>query len=125
MARLVLVADDNSDNILLIKRILRRSGLDLEYLEAHGGEEAVKLATDRMPELILLDMKMPDMDGYQAAAALRASDATKHIPLVAVTAQAMIGDREKAIEAGCDEYLAKPIDPLQLMATVKKYLADK
>lgn len=125
MPHLILVADDNADNILLIKRMLRRSGLELEYLEAHSGQDALRLATDRVPELILLDMKMPDMDGYQTASALRASQATSHIPLIAVTAQAMIGDKERAIQAGCSEYITKPIDVDLLIQTVKRYLVQK
>jgi len=123
MAHLLLIADDNADNILLIKRILRRTGLDIEYLETQTGRETFNLATGRMPDLILLDLKMPDMDGYETATALKSQGATKNIPIVAVTAQAMLGDREHALSAGCDDYLTKPVDALLLMDTVKKYLS--
>ncbi len=125
MPNLILVADDNPDNILLLKRVLRRTGLELEILEANSGRDTIRLAIDRLPELILLDMKMPDMDGYQTAAALRGDETTENIPIVAVTAQAMLGDREKAIEAGCSEYVTKPIDAALLTETVKRYLAKK
>jgi two-component system, cell cycle response regulator DivK len=123
MPHLVLIADDNADNILLLRRIIRRSGIECEYIDAQSGREALKLATERNPELILLDMKMPDMDGYEAAAALRSNEPTKHIPVIAVTAQAMLGDKERALAAGCDEYMTKPVDPALLIETLKKYLS--
>ncbi len=123
MPKLVLLADDNADNILLIRRMLKRSGLDIEIIDVQSGREVLKLAIERMPEVILLDMKMPDMDGYEAASMLKSSDATKHIPVIAVTAQAMIGDKEKAFQAGCNEYLTKPVDSALLIDTLKKYLS--
>jgi len=123
MPHLVLIADDNTDNILLLKRILRRSGLELEYAEAQTGRQALEIIKERKPELILLDMKMPDMDGYETVAALRAGESAGHIPVVAVTAQAMLGDKERALSAGCDEYLIKPVDPSLLIQTIKKYLS--
>jgi len=124
MPRVVLIADDNADNILLIRRILRRSGMDLEIVEAHGGRDALQLATEKLPEIILLDMKMPDMDGYQAATAIKAGETTKNIPVIAVTAQAMMGDREKALEAGCSEYITKPVDAALLIETLKRFLNE-
>jgi len=120
----ILIADDNADNILLIKRILRRSALDVEFLDAQSGREALDLACQRLPRIVLMDMKMPGMDGYEAATALKSDERTKAIPVIAITAQAMIGDREKALHAGCDEYLMKPIDPIRLVEIVKKYLKD-
>ncbi len=123
MPHLVLIADDNADNILLLRMIIRRSGIECEYIDAQSGREALKLATERNPELILLDLKMPNMDGYEAAAALRSKEPTKHIPIIAVTAQAMLGDKERALAAGCDEYMTKPVDPVLLVETVKKYLS--
>lgn len=122
MAHLVLIADDNADNILLARRILRRSGIEFEFIDAHTGREVMHLANERKPELILLDMKMPDVDGYEAAAALKGSESTRNIPIIAVTAQAMLGDRERALAAGCDEYMTKPIDPALLIETMKKYV---
>lgn len=125
MPHIVLIADDNADNILLMRRLLRRAGKECECIEAQSGREAVRLAIENKPDLILLDMKMPDMDGYEAAAALKANESTRGIPVVAVTAQAMMGDRERALEAGCDEYLTKPIDPPLLIETLKKYLSGE
>jgi two-component system cell cycle response regulator DivK len=125
MARLVLIADDNVDNILLLKKILRRSGMDLEFLDAQTGRDALELAMRNKPDLILLDMKMPDMDGYETAAAVRLSEGINGVPIIAVTAQAMVGDKERALQAGCNEYLAKPIDPLYLIDLTKKYLSGR
>lgn len=125
MSHLVLIADDNADNILLMRRILRRSGIECEFIDAQTGREALRLAGERKPELILLDMKMPDMDGYETAGALKGNESTKHIPVVAVTAQAMLGDRERALGAGCDEYMTKPVDPVLLIQTLKKYISGE
>ncbi|HUI31425.1 MAG TPA: response regulator [Candidatus Acidoferrales bacterium] len=125
MSYLILIADDNVDNILLIKRILKRSSLNLEFMDAETGRDAIELAMRRKPDLILLDMKMPNMNGYEAAAALRLSEGTNTIPIIAVTAQAMLGDKERALQAGCNEYLTKPLDPILLIDTVKRYLAGK
>jgi CheY-like chemotaxis protein len=125
MPKLVLIADDNADNILLIKKILRRSGVDIEFMDARTGRDALELAMRRKPDLILLDMKMPNMDGYEAAAAVRLSEGISGVPIIAVTAQAMLGDKERALQAGCNEYLTKPIDPMSLIDSVKKYLSGE
>ena len=125
MSKLVLIADDNVDNILLLKRILKRTGMDIEFIEAQTGREALELALTKKPDVILLDLKMPNMDGYETAAALRLSEGMNTVPIIAVTAQAMVGDKERALRAGCNEYLTKPVDPLVLIDTVKKYLTIK
>lgn len=125
MPKLVLIADDNVDNILLLKRILKRAGTEIEFIDAQTGRDALELALRRKPDLILLDMKMPNMDGYETAAALRLSEGISSVPIIAVTAQAMLGDKERAIQAGCNEYLTKPVDPILLIEIVKKYLAEK
>lgn len=124
MSKLVLIADDNADNILLIKRILKRSALDIEFVDAQSGREALELAARKKPQLILLDLKMPDMDGYEAAAVLKSNEETKGIPIIAVTAQAMLTDKERALQAGCNEYFTKPIDSAPLIDMVRKYLSD-
>ncbi|MFZ1082303.1 MAG: response regulator [Candidatus Kryptoniota bacterium] len=124
MPKLVLVADDNVDNISLIRAILKRSALDVEIVDVQTGREVLEFVAKRIPEIILLDMKMPDMDGYETAVALKSNDQTKHVPIIAVTAQAMIGDREKALEAGCCEYVMKPIDRTLLIDAIKKYLPN-
>lgn len=125
MSHLVLIADDNADNILLLKRILRRSDIDCQYIDAQSGREVLKLAAEKHPEVIFLDLKMPDMDGYKTAAALKADGSTRDIPVIAVTAQAMMGDMERALEAGCDEYMMKPVDPVLLVETLRKHLSGK
>jgi CheY-like chemotaxis protein len=125
MPNLVLIADDNVDNILLLKRILKRSGIEIEFIDAQTGRDALEIALRRKPDLILLDMKMPNMDGYETAAALRLSEGVNNVPIIAVTAQAMLGDKERALQAGCNEYLTKPVDPILLIDIVKKYLAGK
>lgn len=122
MATSILIADDNTDNIFLIKKLLKRAHLDVEVLEAQTGRDALLLALQKQPSLILLDMKMPDMDGYETASELKRRKETKHIPVVAVTAQAMVGDKEKALKSGCDEYISKPIEPEILVRTIQKYL---
>jgi two-component system cell cycle response regulator DivK len=125
MANLILIADDTVDNILLLKRILKRAGMELEFIEANTGRDALELAMRRKPDLILLDMKMPNMDGYETAGAIRLSEGINNVPIIAVTAQAMLGDKERAIQAGCNEYLTKPVDPMLLIDMVKKYLSGR
>ena len=122
MPHLFLIADDNADNILLMRRLIKRLGKDFDCIEAQTGREALRLAVERNPEVILLDMKMPDMDGYETAVALKSNKSTSTIPVIAVTAQAMLGDRERALDAGCNDYLTKPIDPALLVETIKKYI---
>ncbi|MGO9480532.1 MAG: response regulator [Candidatus Kryptoniota bacterium] len=125
MPKLVLIADDNADNISLMRAILKRSALELEFADVQTGSEVLVFAAKRLPDIVLLDMKMPNMNGYETAAALRSNDRTKHIPIIAVTAQAMVGDKERALEAGCCEYITKPIDRTALVEAVTKYLAHK
>ena len=125
MPKLILIADDNADNILLIRAILKRAALDVEFADAQTGQEVLDFASKRVPDLILLDLKMPGMDGFEAATALKSNEQTQQVPIIAVTAQAMVGDREKAIEAGCSEYITKPVDRALLVETVKKYLSHK
>jgi len=122
MAKLVLIADDNADNIFLIRKLISRAHLDVEVIEAQTGRDTLSIAIQRRPAVILLDLKMPDMDGYQTASILKATEETRQIPIVAVTAQAMVGDKEKALKAGCDEYISKPIEPEILIRTIQKYL---
>jgi two-component system cell cycle response regulator DivK len=122
MAKLVLIADDNADNIFLIRKLISRAHLDVEVIEAQTGRDTLSIAIQRRPAVILLDLKMPDMDGYQTASILKATEETRQIPIVAVTAQAMVGDKEKALKAGCDEYISKPIEPEILVRTIQKYL---
>ena len=109
--RRILVVEDNLDNRRILVYRLRRIG-EFEIVEASNGQEAVAAVEAGAPDLIFMDLKMPVMDGWEATRRIRAMEAGRRIPIVALTAQAMAGDSEKAIEAGCDDYVAKPIvDP--------------
>ena len=106
--KVVLVVEDDPKNLKLVRDLLRVSGY--ETLEATDGKQAVELAIGKKPNLILMDIQMPVMDGLEATGILKNDDKTKNIPVVALTAFAMNGDEEKILEAGCDGYISKPID---------------
>ena len=112
----MLVAEDNPSNYKLVEVLLRR---DYDLLHAWNGEEAVALFADCRPDLVLMDMRMPVMDGLTATAEIRKFD--PEIPIVALTAHAFDTDQLAALEAGCNEYLLKPIDKTKLMAVLRKY----
>ncbi len=118
MSRILLV-EDNEMNRDMLSRRLRRRKFEVEIAE--DGGKAVDMAAS-LPDLILLDMSLPVMDGWTVAGTLKAADKTKHIPIIALTAHAMVGDREKAIAAGCDEYETKPIDFKRLLAKIQALL---
>ena len=111
----VLVVEDNRDNMILIVDILE--SLDYDVIQAEDGERGVSLADTERPDLILMDLSLPKMDGWTATSIIKANDDLKQIPIIALTAHAMVGDRERALEAGCDEYMTKPIN-LQVLATM-------
>jgi len=113
-AKRVLVVEDNADNMTLIVDVLKSMGY--EVLQAHNGQEGLKMAASAKPDLILMDLSLPHMNGWTAAAKLKADASLTHIPVIALTAHAMEGDRERALEAGCDDYVTKPIN-LQILAT--------
>jgi two-component system, cell cycle response regulator DivK len=110
----VLVVEDNRDNMTLIVDVLE--SLDYEVIQAEDGEQGVSLANIEHPDLILMDLSLPKMDGWAATRIIKANDELKMIPIIALTAHAMMGDRERAIEAGCDDYMSKPID-LKILAS--------
>jgi two-component system cell cycle response regulator DivK len=117
----VLVVDDDPKNIFALVATLRSKGY--ETLSAASAEEGIKLLLqDEGIGIVLLDMMMPDMDGYEAISVIRAHEKLRTLPLVAVTAQAMKGDLEKCLEAGADEYIAKPINVDYLLKTLNRYL---
>ena len=103
----ILVVEDNTDNMTLIVDIL--SSLDHDVLQAQDGQEGVDKAQSEKPDLILMDLSLPRMDGWTATKYIKSNDELKSIPIIALTAHAMVGDRERAMEAGCDDYLTKPI----------------
>jgi len=107
----ILVVEDNLDNRRILVYRLKRIG-DFEIVEAGNGQEALESIAVRPPDLIFMDLKMPIMDGWEATRRIRSLDGSRRIPIIALTAQAMAGDEQKALAAGCDDYVAKPIvDP--------------
>lgn len=122
MAKIVLV-EDNEDNRDMLSRRLTRKGY--EVLIAVNGEEAVELVQKEQPALVLMDISLPVMDGFEATRRLKSQDSTKNIPIVALTAHAMSGDREKAIDAGCDDYDVKPVELTRLLTKIENLLEAK
>lgn len=114
----VLLVEDNEDNRIIYATALRYSGYTV--FEAISGTEGVRLAREHRPSLILMDISIPELDGWEATAILKADPVTKHIPVVAVTAHVMADDEERSRRAGCDGYLAKPISPANLLAEVDR-----
>ena len=115
----VLVVEDVDFNRELIVQLLEDK---YHVIEAVNGQEGVELAERERPELILMDLSLPVMDGWEATRRLKANDDLRSIPVIALTAHAMVGDEEKALAAGCDDYLVKPLDEDELMARIAKYL---
>lgn len=115
----VLVVEDVDFNRDLVVQLLEDK---YHVIEAVNGQEGVELAERERPELILMDLSLPVMDGWEATRRLKANDDLRSIPVIALTAHAMAGDKEKALAAGCDDYLVKPLDEDELMAKIAKYL---
>ena len=115
----VLIVEDNEKNMKLVRDILQAVGYT--PIEASSGEEAIALATAEAPALVLMDIQLPDLDGAAALQRLRADERTARVPVLALTAQAMQGDRERFLAAGFDGYLSKPIDVDELIETVRRY----
>jgi two-component system cell cycle response regulator DivK len=115
----ILVVEDNEKNMKLFRDVLQAKGY--RTLEARSGIEAIELATTKAPDLVLMDIQLPDLDGVEALAGLRGDRRTAAIPVVALTAQAMDGDRERFLAAGFDGYISKPVDILALVATVREH----
>jgi two-component system cell cycle response regulator DivK len=104
----ILYVEDNDDNIYMLKNRLGRKGFTV--LIAIDGAQGVAMAASEQPELILMDLSLPVLDGWEATRQIKAADATRHIPVIALSAHAMTGDREKALAAGCDDFDTKPIE---------------
>ena len=117
----VLVVEDNENNLYLMRKILQKLGY--EVIEARDGVAGVELAITEKPHLILMDIQLPLLDGYDATEKIRENEFTKDIIIIAVTSYAMEGDREKALAAGCNEYVEKPIDPPSFVEVLNKYLS--
>jgi CheY-like chemotaxis protein len=120
MTARILVVEDDPQNLYLVKYLLEKSGY--EVVVAHDGEEGVAAAKETKPDLVLMDMLLPKMDGYDATRAIRDDDEVGETPVVALTAYSMKGDRAKVIEAGCQGYIPKPLDPSTFVSDVESYL---
>jgi two-component system cell cycle response regulator DivK len=119
----VLVVEDNERNMKLFRDVLESSGY--RTLEATTGERAVELVVEHCPDLVLMDIQLPDIDGVEALGRLRAEERTASVPVLALTAQAMDGDRERFLAAGFDGYLSKPVDIAEFVATVRRYCEER
>jgi two-component system cell cycle response regulator DivK len=120
MSRCILVVEDQEDNRQIVRDLLTTT--DYEVIEAENGEEALAAVAKQRPDLILMDIQLPVMDGYEATRRIKADPALCAIPIIAVTSYALSGDEEKARAAGCDDFVPKPFSPRQLLAKIQKYL---
>jgi two-component system cell cycle response regulator DivK len=120
MSKLILVVEDQADNRKIIRDMLR--GADYEIIEAEDGEQALAAIARRRPDLILMDIQLPIMDGYEATRRIKADATLRSIPIIAVTSYALSGEEKKARAAGCDDYVPKPFSPRQLLAKIRQYL---
>lgn len=116
----VLLVEDNEDNLVVYRTILEHVGYTV--IEARDGEEGVERARSERPDIILMDISIPKIDGWEATGQLKADEATAGIPIIALTAHALEEDRAKAMRAGCDGYLAKPVEPRRVVQEVEKYI---
>ncbi|NQT28624.1 MAG: response regulator [Candidatus Omnitrophica bacterium] len=119
----ILVIEDNKTNMYLIGFILKKNGY--EVIEAKSGEEGIRLAIKEIPDLIIMDIQLPGIDGLETTKMIRESKADGKIPIIALTSYAMTGDRERALEAGCNGYIEKPINPDIIIGEVEKYFLNK
>lgn len=120
MPKILVVDDDEMNRDMLSRRLLRKG---YEVLLAVNGVEAIERARGDRPALILMDLSMPVLDGYEATRRLKASEETRRIPIIGLSAHAMVGDREKALAAGCDDYDTKPVELPRLLGKVESFLA--
>ena len=121
MSKCILVVEDQEDNRQILRDLLGNAGYELT--EAENGEEAIAAVAKRRPDLILMDIQLPVMDGYAATRRIRTNPGLKSVPIIAVTSYALAGDEDKARAAGCDGYVSKPYSPRDLLAKVRAYLA--
>jgi two-component system, cell cycle response regulator DivK len=120
MTKRILVVEDTEDNRRIIRDLLTSVGY--EMIEALDGAQGVAMASEHKPDLILMDMQLPVLDGYEATRRIKADPAVAHIPVIAVTSYALSGDEAKTKAAGCNAYVAKPFSPRQLLAKVREFL---
>jgi two-component system cell cycle response regulator DivK len=120
MAKILLVEDNETNRDMLARRLQRRG---YQIVLAVDGKQGVRLARTETPDLILMDMSLPVLDGWEAARQIKAASSTQAIPIIALTAHAMAGDREKALDAGCDDYDTKPVEFSRLLGKIQAFLA--
>ena len=118
-AKRILIVEDTEDNRQIMRDLLTSAGF--EVIEAHDGQAAVTTAATLKPDLILMDIQLPVLNGYEAARLIKADPALRHVPIIAVTSYALSGDEEKARAAGCSGYIAKPFSPRRMLATVSGF----
>jgi two-component system cell cycle response regulator DivK len=121
MGKCILVVEDQEDNRQILRDLLGNAGFDL--IEAENGEQALAALAKQRPDLILMDIQLPIMDGYEATRRIRTNPEMKDIPIIAVTSYALAGDEAKALAAGCSAYITKPFSPRALLSKVREYLA--
>jgi len=120
MSKLILVVEDQEDNRRIMRDLLTSAGY--EVIEAVTGEEGVAAAETHRPDLILMDIQLPGLDGYEATRQIKANPDLEHIPIIVVTSYALSGDDVKAFEAGCNAYVSKPFSPRELLAKIREHL---
>ena len=120
MTKRILVVEDQEDNRRIMRDLLCAAGF--EVIEAVDGKEGLSVTATERPDLILMDLQLPVVDGLEATRRIKSDPATSHIPVIAVTSYAMSSDHKKAIDAGCDAYFAKPVSPRALLAKIREYL---
>jgi two-component system cell cycle response regulator DivK len=120
VSKRILVVEDHEDNRRIFRDLLTSAGYEL--IEAATGEEGVTLAEKHVPDLILMDIQLPGVDGYGATRRIKSNPGLRQIPIIAVTSYALSGDEAKALEAGCDAYVAKPFSPRALLAVIREHL---
>jgi two-component system cell cycle response regulator DivK len=120
MSKRILIVEDHEDNRRIVRDLLTSVGYEL--IEAVTGEEGVNMAESQVPDLILMDIQLPGLDGYEATRRIKSKPALRAIPVIAVTSFALSGDDVKALQAGCDAYVTKPFSPRELLAKICEYL---
>ena len=119
MSKILMVEDNEMNRDMLSRRLERKN---FEVIIAIDGQAGVNMALSESPDLILMDMNLPIIDGWEATRQIKTNPATKHIPIIALTAHAMAGDEQKALDAGCDDYDSKPVNFKQLLGKIEKFL---
>jgi two-component system cell cycle response regulator DivK len=116
----ILVVEDNKNNRYLMRFILEKNGF--QVIEAYTGKQGIQIALRDKPDLIIMDIQLPDINGLEATKKIRASASAGKVPIIALTSYAMVGDRERALEAGCTDYIEKPLNPETIADEIKKYI---